>query len=70
MAKKKILWVDDDEDLVLSLRARLEQEGWEVQTALSADEAKPMAVNDKPDLIIMDIIMEGEGVTVDLRPCR
>ena len=60
MAKKKILWVDDDEDIVLSLQPRLEKEGWEVQTALSADEAKAMAVNDVPDLIIMDIIMEGE----------
>ncbi len=34
MAKKKILWVDDDEDIVLSLQRRLEKEGWEVQTAL------------------------------------
>jgi twitching motility two-component system response regulator PilH len=60
MAKKKILWVDDDEDIILSLQPRLEKEGWEVQTALSAEQAKPMAVNDRPDLIIMDIIMEGE----------
>jgi DNA-binding response OmpR family regulator len=60
MAKKKILWVDDDEDIVLSLQPRLEKEGWEVQTALSAEQARPMAVNNKPDLIIMDIIMEGE----------
>jgi twitching motility two-component system response regulator PilH len=60
MAKKKILWVDDDEDLVLSLQPRLEKQGWEVQTALSAEQAKPMAVKNKPDLIIMDIIMEGE----------
>jgi twitching motility two-component system response regulator PilH len=60
MEKKKILWVDDDEDIILSFQPRLEKEGWEVQTALSAEQAKPMAVNDRPDLIIMDIIMEGE----------
>ncbi len=60
MAKKKILWVEDDEDIVLSLQPRLEKQGWEVQTAPSAEQAKTMVSSDKPDLIIMDIIMEGE----------
>jgi CheY-like chemotaxis protein len=60
MAKKNILWVEDDEDLVLSLQPRLEKQGWEVQTALSAAQAKTMVLNNKPDLIIMDIIMEGQ----------
>ena len=60
MAKKRILWVDDDEDLVLSLQPRLENEGWQVQTAFSAEQAKNIVANDKPDLIIMDIIMQGE----------
>ena len=60
MAKKKILWVDDDEDLTLSLRPSLEKEGWQVKTAASAEEGKNMAASDKPDLIVMDIIMEDE----------
>lgn len=60
MAQKKILWVDDDEDLILSLQPSLEREGWQVQTAFSAEEAKSMADSDKPDLIIMDIVMEGQ----------
>ena len=60
MAKKKILWVDDDEDLTLSFRPSLEKEGWQVKTASSAEEGKNIAVTDRPDLIIMDIIMEGE----------
>lgn len=60
MATKKLLLVDDDEDLVLSIRPILEKEGWEVHTSLSAEQAKTMAVNNKPDLIVMDIIMEGE----------
>ena len=60
MAKKKILWVDDDEELTLSLQLSLEKEGWQVKTALSAEQGKSMAVTDRPDLIIMDIIMEGE----------
>ncbi len=60
MANKKILWVDDDEDLTLSFRPSLEKEGWQVKTASSAEEGKNIAVIDRPDLIIMDIIMEDE----------
>jgi twitching motility two-component system response regulator PilH len=60
MATKKLLLVDDDEDLVLSIQPSLEKEGWEVHTSFSAEQAKTMAVNNKPDLIVMDIIMEGE----------
>ncbi len=60
MATKKLLLVDDDQDLILSIRPILEKEGWEVHTSFSAEQAKTMAVNNKPDLIVMDIIMEGE----------
>jgi len=60
MATKKLLLVDDDQDLVLSIRPILEKEGWEVHTSFSAEQAKTMAVNNKSDLIVMDIIMEGE----------
>ena len=60
MAKEKILWVDDDEELTLSLQPNLEKEGWQVKTSLSAEQGKSMAVTDRPDLIIMDIIMGGE----------
>jgi DNA-binding response OmpR family regulator len=60
MAKEKILWVDDDEDLTLSFQPDLEKEGWQVKTAMSAEQGKSMAVSDRPDLIIMDIIMGGD----------
>ena len=60
MAGKKILWVDDDQDLVLSLQPSLEKQGWQVQAAFSAEQAKTMVVSDIPDLIIMDIIMGEE----------
>jgi len=60
MTPKKILWVDDDEDLTLSFRPSLEKEGWVVQLASSVREAKFVMVKDRPNLIVMDIIMEGE----------
>lgn len=60
MAKKKILWVEDDEDFILSLKPVMKNEGWDVQSVSSAEQAKSVAVNYNPDIIIMDIIMEGE----------
>ncbi len=60
MVPKKILWVDDDEDFTSSFRPTLEKEGWQVKTAASAEEGKSIAVSERSDLIIMDIIMEGE----------
>ncbi len=38
----------------------MEQEGWDVRPVSSAEEAKTAAANDRPDLIVMDIIMGGE----------
>jgi len=60
MAGKKIIWVDDDEDILAAFTPSLESQGWQVRTAPNAEEGKALAVEEKPDLIIMDIIMEGE----------
>ncbi len=60
MVKKKILWVEDDKDIVLFLKPIMEKEGWDIQSVSSAEEAKPAAIGTRPDLIIMDIIMDGE----------
>jgi len=32
MAKKRILWIDDDLDMVKSIKILLEKEGWQVHT--------------------------------------
>jgi len=45
MATKKLLLVDDDHDLVLSIRPSLEEEGWEIHTSFAAEHAETMAVN-------------------------
>jgi len=60
MSEKNILWVDDDEDLKESLTPLLEMEGWRVTTAGSAEEGKVKAERERPDLIIMDVMMDGE----------
>jgi len=60
MAKKKIVWVEDDNEIISAFRPRIESQGWELVSASSAVEGKSLALEVKPDLIIMDIIMAGE----------
>lgn len=54
--KKRILIVDDEETLCEALRYNLEAEGYEVDTALSAEEALTKALNSY-DLFLLDIMM-------------
>ncbi|HUS85311.1 MAG TPA: response regulator transcription factor [Anaerolineales bacterium] len=54
---KKILVVDDEERLVSLVKAYLEQEGFRVATARDGKEAVIVARTEKPDLIVLDIMM-------------
>ena len=54
---KKILVVDDEPDLVDTIKRRLEYNKWEVVTAADGQEAVDKASSDKPDLILLDIRM-------------
>ncbi|NBO69524.1 MAG: DNA-binding response regulator [Bacteroidetes bacterium] len=56
---KKILVVDDEEDIVDLIRYNLEKEGYTVATASDGDKALTVAEEFKPDLIILDIMMPG-----------
>jgi two-component system NtrC family sensor kinase len=60
MANKKILWVEDDKEVISAYEPRFKSQGWQVVSACSAEEGRALAQQAKPDLIIMDIIMEGE----------
>ena len=55
--QKKILVIDDEEDILKLLRVRLEQEKYKVVTALDGDSGIKMAELETPDLIILDIMM-------------
>ena len=58
MAKKaKILMVDDDADFVESIKTILESKPYEVIVANNGDEGLRRAREDKPDLILLDVIM-------------
>jgi DNA-binding response OmpR family regulator len=54
---RKILVVDDDADQRALLEMNLEQEGFLVRTAADAAEARAAIRAEKPDLILLDIIL-------------
>ena len=54
---KKILVVDDEKDIVEMLKYNLEKEGYTVFTALNGKRAIEQAHENKPNLILLDIMM-------------
>lgn len=65
MNKRKILIADDEKDIVDTIRFNLEFEGFECLSAYDGKEALLKAKTEKPDLIIMDVMMpEMEGYEV------
>ena len=54
---KKILIVDDEQDIVESLKFVLETEGYECYTAFNGDDGLKSAKEIVPDLILLDIMM-------------
>ena len=57
MGKKKILLVDDEKDMVYAVKLQLEANGLEVLTAYDGQEGLDKARGDKPDLIILDLML-------------
>jgi len=58
--KARILLVDDDADFVESTKTVLESKPYEVIVAVNGDEGLRKAREEKPDLILLDIIMPVE----------
>lgn len=57
--KQRILIVDDEDDICMILSYSLQQVGYETFTAHSAEEALPIIQTQKPQLLLLDIMMEG-----------
>ncbi len=58
MANEKILIIDDDDDLVLAMRLPLEAAGYKVARAANSEEGLSQVIAIKPDLIILDVMMD------------
>ncbi len=62
MAEQKlILVVDDDRELVDAVRAVLERQGFKVIQAHDGHQGKQAIYNQKPDLVILDMMMPRMG---------
>ncbi len=71
---KKILLVDDDKDLVESLSQALKVNNYDVSVAYSGAEGLKRLLEEKPDLMILDVMMEtdtaGFEITYQIRSDR
>ena len=56
-AKKRILLVDDDHEIIESLRMLLEAKGYSIQIARDGNQGLALAERDDPDLMILDMMM-------------
>ncbi len=67
----KVLVIDDDQDFRASVRSLLESHGLTVLEADSGKEGLRQVVEHKPDVILLDVMMEtdveGYGVTYSLK---
>jgi len=57
MGTKKILIVDDEVDLVETVRFPLEMEGFNVLVSYNGEDALNQARKEKPDLILLDLML-------------
>jgi two-component system, OmpR family, alkaline phosphatase synthesis response regulator PhoP len=68
--KKRILLIEDEEDIITTLVFRLESEGYEVITAMDGEAGLDKAKKEKPDLILLDLMlpkMNGYKICVNLK---
>lgn len=58
MSQKRILLIDDDPDIRLTLRLPLEKAGYKVDEADSYTQGQIAVKEIKPDLIVLDVMMD------------
>ena len=61
MSAPKILLVDDEPDVLETVEFCLKQEGYDVVTACNGLEGLGAVRTQKPDLVILDVMMPGEN---------
>jgi DNA-binding response OmpR family regulator len=65
MPKGSILVIDDEQDLIELVRYNLVKEGFEVSAALDGESGLAAAFREKPDLVVVDLMLPGiDGLEV------
>lgn len=57
MSQTKILIVEDDKDVLELIRYNLNKAGYMTETAMNGRDALDMAIDTKPDLILLDLML-------------
>ena len=66
----RVLWADDDPMIRSVMAMNLEAEGFDVQTVSDGDAAYEEAVRERPDVLVLDIMMPGRDGYAVLRALR
>lgn len=61
MAINKVLIVDDSKTEIMFITELLQKSGYVVRSAENADEAFKRLAEERPDLILMDVVMPGQN---------
>jgi DNA-binding response OmpR family regulator len=70
MAQKTILLVDDSNTLLMMERMILSKGAYRLVTASNGEEAVSKAISEKPDVILMDVVMPRMGGFAACRELR
>ena len=66
----KVLLVDDEKEFVETLSERMEARGLKVARAYSGDECLEQIPDEKPDVVILDVLMPGKDGIETLREIK
>src|SRR5438105_15282962 len=58
---KKVLLVDDDNDILTSMQAAFEPTGATIETAKDGNKAVELAQKNDPDLVVLDMMLPGRS---------
>lgn len=61
LKEKRILLVDDDQDILTSMQAAFEPTGAVVDTASNGNKAVEIAEKNQPDLVVLDMMLPGRS---------
>ncbi len=67
MPRRRVLLVDDDENIVQLVKMYLERDGYQVTPAYDGQEALEAARHVRPDIVVLDLMLPGVG---GLEVCR
>jgi two-component system, OmpR family, alkaline phosphatase synthesis response regulator PhoP len=70
---KKVLVVDDEQPIITLLQYNLEQNGYQVITAMDGERGRDLAISESPDFIILDLMLpklDGIEVCKQLRQLK